>query len=735
MKEKSGYLQTLRGRLVIFFIVVAVIPLLILSVVGLNKFSNTITDEIKNNYQSESGEQLHTLEMLISEGRTAISTIAGTPALRVLAQNSAADAQVKGLTSLSVEGKEAYAKANSWNVSGASAADAFLKERVASSENMFAEFFMTDKYGHTVASSGQTSDFVQSDEDWWQTAFNDGQYIGDIEYDDSAGKYAMRMAVRITDAKGNPIGVISGAYDFEKLLTSIDQAAAGVKGTEAILIDSEGMVLAETKTQHKDILAKNIKDDKTPYIQGIINSKEAVGTAVGKNSKGLEYLAGFSRKTAVGGYENLNWTLILSVPAEAVMAPVARMRLVVMILIAVFAVGAALVGHVVLGRISKPIASLAVDSERISKGDLSRGSSIVLEGNDEVSLLTRSFGTMVSNIREIMIRAIKTANEVANSTSELSANAEENSHAAEEIATTVQDISSEADKQTNNVREVLDLVNNRTEFIKQLVNIAEDVSASAAEVMEKAENGNKSIAVAVRQMRSISNVVTNSAKEVFELGERSNQIGQIINTITGIAEQTNLLALNAAIEAARAGENGRGFAVVADEVRKLAEQSSKAAEEIGELIKEIQAETSVAVSTIEAGTHEVNTGMKVMGEAGKSFQAVRRSVKHISEQAEESARAAHELDEGSTAIAEAMESVVSFAQDVATSTQSVAAVTQEQAASMQEITSSVTVLSEMAAELKKALAHFSLGEDEGEALENNGDLEETVDNLNDGGVD
>jgi len=89
---------------------------------------------------------------------------------------------------------------------------------------------------------------------------------------------------------------------------------------------------------------------------------------------------------------------------------------------------------------------------------------------------------------------------------------------------------------------------------------------------------------AITQMGHIEESVIRSAHVVAKLGERSKQIGQIVDTISGIAGQTNLLALNAAIEAARAGEQGRGFAVVAEEVRKLAEQSQDAAKQIPSII-------------------------------------------------------------------------------------------------------------------------------------------------------
>jgi methyl-accepting chemotaxis protein len=158
-------------------------------------------------------------------------------------------------------------------------------------------------------------------------------------------------------------------------------------------------------------------------------------------------------------------------------------------------------------------------------------------------------------------------------------------------------------------------------------------------------------------MREIADTVQESSRTVASLGERSTQIGTIISSIKEIAEQTNLLALNAAIEAARAGEQGRGFAVVADEVRKLAERTSSATREITEMIATIQSETGSAVSAMEKGMVQVQSGTSEAARSGESLRDILEQINAVATQVSQIAAAAEEQTVSTASISQNIETI------------------------------------------------------------------------------
>jgi methyl-accepting chemotaxis protein len=209
-------------------------------------------------------------------------------------------------------------------------------------------------------------------------------------------------------------------------------------------------------------------------------------------------------------------------------------------------------------------------------------------------------------------------------------------------------------------------------------------------------------------MNKIEETTNASVEVVTVLGERSKEIGQIVDTISGIAGQTNLLALNAAIEAARAGETGRGFAVVAEEVRKLAEQSQGAAKQISDLISEIQKDTNTAVVTMNAGSEQVKIGAEVVGATGDSFKQIMQFVMEVSAQVKDISSAIQHMADNSQHIVTIVKKMDDLSIKGADEAQNVSAATEEQSASMQEIAFSSQNLAKMAEQLQQEVKKFKI---------------------------
>ena len=357
--------------------------------------------------------------------------------------------------------------------------------------------------------------------------------------------------------------------------------------------------------------------------------------------------------------------------------------------------------------IANPLKGALAAANKIAQGNLSE-QPIAYSGNDELGDLLNAFKTMEGNLRQLVRNVMESAQRVATSSDILTDSTRQSAEASNQVAVSIESVAGGAEQQVSAVQSAVKAVEDMSASIQQVAVSTGSVASASDNATKVARAGGKAIETAISQIQSAEKTVADSTQAVSDLGDRSQEIGNIVDTISGIAGQTNLLALNAAIEAARAGEQGRGFAVVADEVRKLAEQSQEAAKQIAGIISGIQQETDKAVNSMQSGKKEVEAGAKLVADAGDAFREIISMVEQVSSQVGEIAIAAQRLASGSDLVINSVHDIENISRNTAGETQSVSAATEEQSASMEEIFELSSNLAEMARNLETTVKRFTL---------------------------
>lgn len=354
-----------------------------------------------------------------------------------------------------------------------------------------------------------------------------------------------------------------------------------------------------------------------------------------------------------------------------------------------------------------PIREVEETLEMMADGDLTVPD-VQIDGTDEIASLANSMNKTKDKLRKLLQVISNSAQQVAASSQQLTASADQTSESITNVANNIVSMAGAVSEQTNVLGNMRDKAGDMGRQMDDVLAKSHVMQQAAENSRQGAEAGQAAVVTAVTQMERMRQQMAASAQVVIGLGERSKEIGQIVDTITGITAQTNLLALNAAIEAARAGEAGKGFAVVAEEVRKLAAESAEAAQNIADLIRTIQADTDSAVKAMEAGQREVEQGTEMVQRSGEAFQNISGLVAELYQQIEFSRRSIAAADDSSKNVVTGIGNVEQLSQSTAVEAESVSAATEEQTAMVHEMADGSRALAELAQGLQNEVMKFRI---------------------------
>ncbi len=345
---------------------------------------------------------------------------------------------------------------------------------------------------------------------------------------------------------------------------------------------------------------------------------------------------------------------------------------------AVLAAVFVLINYLIARRSLGPLAEVAESVRAACQGEIGR--KVEIKGEDEIAVLGSSYNQMLDLIvylirqtQESSRRLQQSANDILSATEQQASGSAEQAASISETTATMEELAS---------------------TYRQIAENADQVVTMAEASLGSAETGQQAVMNTLSAMEDIKTRTQSSANKILALGERSQQIGQVLSIINSIADQTKILALNAAIEAARAGEAGKGFSVVAIEIRKLAESVVDSTSEIGTIMTEIQTSANDLVMSTEQELKQVQSGVDLAHSTGDSLEQILEMVEQTTVAAKEISAATQQQKSATDQVVKAMREV--------------AAVAQQTAAGSRQVAGSAESLSSMARESSQVGSAFTI---------------------------
>jgi len=533
---------------------------------------------------------------------------------------------------------------------------------------------------------------------WYELAETTGEAGWTSMYQDAVtGNWSISGTAPVYNMNDKFIGAVATSLDLSEVSEMIGEIKVGEEGYVFIL-DDQGRVVGHPDPNQ---VGKVMPIDE---VLQVINDKKLSGVVDYQytNKEGKS-----SDKYAVYSYvDSLGWYIMTSMYYDEITNSTRSMLNNALIIGLITLLVAGVLGVFFANSLTKPIAQIVDDMDKVEQGDMTVISKI--KTKDEIGLLSKKFNNMIGNVRQLLENASDVTRNVSDASQTLAASAEEASASSEEVNRTIGEIAQGATDQAHDTETAAKLVGNLDEKFENLHTNSQEISTNAENVKEVNYAGAKVLSELKEKSEENNQSTIRISEAIRNLEEKSRDIGGILVTISSIAEQTNLLALNASIEAARAGEAGRGFAVVADEIRKLAEESSTSAEEIGKIVAVIQEQTNDTVSIMDEFKENSDQQYKAVEEMDKSFEAISSSIESVSQQIEGIDDYITEMLNDKNDITNSITNISSVSEETAAASEEVSATMDQQNAAVDAVAKSADELSALSRQLSEQINKFKI---------------------------
>ncbi|MCD8501385.1 MAG: methyl-accepting chemotaxis protein [Bacillaceae bacterium] len=585
----------------------------------------------------------------------------------------------------------------------------------AKNELEYDQIFLTDKDGNIIYSTinkEQTEGVNISHRDYYQQAIKGNQAWSPL-IETVLGFNAMMLSTPVyEDGFSNKvIGTITFLINEEKLTDVVHSGTAYLGETgDAYLVNSEGLLLSNTRRGDyvtQAVLNETMETKATEWLKDpiLLNDRSFRTNDQYKNYLGEDVLGTVS--TLQMGDELVG--LVIEVGSDEVFASLYSLRNYIFLALIIVSIFGAILANVFAVGITKPIKETVRILKQMANQDFSESlRKENISRKDEIGLMFQSIDKMQAAMKGIIRQVMNSSTEVSLSSKQLSVSADETKVVSKDVSASIVEVAQGAELQVTSSTETETVMEDMAKGIQRVAETAALISESTKIMNGKANDGGKTLTIAVEQMKKIEQETEQTTQIVDRLQQDSIQINEIIHIITSITDQTNLLALNAAIEAARAGEAGKGFAVVADEIRKLADQTRHSATQISDLVGNMQNHTMKASESMILGKREVAQGIDDIKDVGLAFNIILSSISTVANEIEELSAVSQQMSASAEQVTASVSEMATVAKQSAANAEEVAAASEEQLATIEEVSKASDYLRNLATSLQETVNTFQI---------------------------
>ena len=477
------------------------------------------------------------------------------------------------------------------------------------------------------------------------------------------------------------------------------------------------LVTGIDSTKLNSILAKNL-DAKTSEVILLNENKEVVYSSINENSfnplnesllqKINKENGSFNYKGKVINYITLDNSFILldTVKESYLLKELKNSNTQMQIIGIIFIISISNIAIIFSKKLSNPIVQMSKLMKKLEHGDFTVKS--IVDNTDEIGSLSDSFNIMTENVNELVNDIVVVSNSITNKISYVKDISTKTLNSSEEIATIMQTITAGAEEQAEQSGKAIDTMNNLTNSINDVIHSIDKAFISSDTTKKIGDNSLSNLKELKNNTNEVGIAFNNIRNTTSQLITNLKNIEDFVNIINNISEQTNLLALNANIEASHAGEFGKGFAIVASEVKKLAEQSSNSANDIRNIIKIIQAQTSETDKLLINSSKVFDIQKASVEQTLTSFYEILKSTQKIDEELETAKALANSMNTKKVETINSINTISSVAEESTATVEEVLASTEIQTSLSQNLNSLTNELYDNINSLKDVVGKFKI---------------------------